>query len=542
MNSQAPQPNAHLNRQVLAVMNFLMVSIMLASFAAILGQTGQMLYPAWGLYWFPILTFVLSFLSLLMRYAQATTPQINQNHFLVAVIEIILILLAAKLISMFKTGPIGIAGIWQEILSWPANPLERFFNLDSLLRFFGLLLMWMLTWLFSAPLNALEEDEVLMEQEKMGFTFTDRYVARRKLINTVFVLGMIMIIMLGALRSTVPLGGESPIPTWVFVVILLVYFFTAFLFFALNQYAIMKARWYFSNMQVDPDLSKRWLYFSLSFILIVVAVILFLPTRFAFGISSIAEWLLDSAFLVITFFFSLIITPFVLVVSLVESLLTGEPVEEPLQPTTPEPPYIPPQTFTGVGLWDVVKTFIFWLVFFGAVLITIRYYINNNPRLKGLFQEVKILQWIQGFFVWFIKGIQEFFKATRDAMENGMDKIQAFLSERVAKIPRVSDLARRLPPRQAIILIYIDWIKWNNQHGYTRKQSQTPAEYARGFCQHISGSEGVQDQVLAFTDIFTQARYARRTITKEQAQTAHTLSAQLKNSVLLHQDLQAAEP
>jgi len=381
-----------------------------------------------------------------------------------------------------------------------------------------------------------------MEQEKMGFTFTDRYVARRKLINVVFTLGMIMIIMLGASGSTVPLGGESPIPTWVFVVILLVYFFTAFLFFALNQYAIMKARWYFSNMQVDPDLAKRWLYFSLGFILIVVAVIVFLPTRFAFGISSIAEWLIEAVFLVMSFFFSLIITPFVLVVSLVESLLTGEPMEEPFQRTTPEPPYIPPQTFTGVGLWDVVKSFIFWLVFFSAVVITIRYYINNNPRLKGLFQEVKVLQWIREFFIWVIKGFNEFFKATRDTVEKGVDKIQAFFSERVAKIPRVSELARQLPPRQAVILIYVDWIKWNRQHGYVRNQSQTPTEYAQGFCQYISGSEGVRDQVLAFTDIFTQARYARRVITNEQAQEAHTLSSQLKKSVLVHQDLQATEP
>ncbi len=542
MTSLTPQPNTYLNRQVLAVLNFLMVSVMLASFAAIIGQTGRLLFPEWGIYWYPLLTFLLSFLTLLMRYALAATPRTQQNRFLVAIVEIVVILLAAKVISMVKTGPMGIGGIWHEILSWPVNPLENFFNLDTLLRFFGLLLMWMLTWMFSGPLNQLEEDEVLMEQEKSGFTFTDRYDARRKLISVVFTLGMVMIVLLGAFRSSVPIGTERPIPTGVFVVILLVYFFTGFLFFALNQYAIMKARWYFSNIQVNPDLAKRWLYFSLSFILIVIAVIIFLPTRFAFGISSIAEWLVESVFLVMSFFFSLIITPFVLVVSLFESLFNGEPMEEPLQRVTPEAPYMPPQTFTGVSMWDVLRTFIFWLVFFGAILITIRYYINNNPRLKSLFTEIKIFQWLRDFFKWLFKGFREFFKATRETIDKGVDRIQTLFSERTLKLPGISDLARRLPHRQAIILIYTDWIKWNSQHGYARNQSQTPSEYARGFSQHIAEPEGMQEQVFVLTSIFTQARYARRAITKEQVQTAQTLSSLLKKHVLILRDLQATEP
>lgn len=525
------------SRQIHILLNFLMVSVMLTCFAFIIGNVIRIIYPVWGAYWFPILAFLLSFMSLMMRYAHSSLPQTQRNPLLLAFVEIILIVLVAKFVSMLNMALLGSGGIWRQILSWPQNGLNNFFNFDTLLRASGLLLVWLLTWLFSAPLNQLEEDEALMEQEKLGFTFTDRYEARRSLINLIFTIGIVMIIITVLLKSNLPLYTEESRPTDYFVAILLIYFFTGFIFLALNQYAIMKARWYFSNIQVNPDLAKRWVYYSLIFILFVIFVIAFLPTNFSLGFSSLAQWLAEVIFLVMSFLFSIIIAPFVMAIALIERLLSGEPAEEPLQRTTPETPSFLPQPDTGIFWWDVVKSFIFWLVFFGAIFIAISYYFNNKPNLKELIREMKIFGWLREFWKWLIQGFKEVRQATSETLGTGLDKIRGFLQKQTLKLPTIMDLVRQLPPRQAVILIYVDWIHWNRRHGITRKIAQTPMEYANTYCKHLPEAVDLLDQVNALTEVFVQARYSRQKILKEQAQAAHNLSKQLKKSFPLSQEL-----
>jgi hypothetical protein len=219
--------------------------------------------------------------------------------------------------------------------------------------------MWLLTWSFSAPLNQLEEDEALMEQEKLGYTFTDRYKARRNLINLVFTIGIAMILITVVWKSNLALFPDLPRSNGIDLVVLMIYFVTGFLFLAINQYAIMKARWYFSDIPVNPDLAKRWVYFSIIFILVVILVIVFLPTNFSFGLSSIVQWLADAIYFLISLITSFIIAPFILLMMFVESLFGSEPLEQTFEPITLEPPSLIPQTTGAMPWWDIVRSIIF---------------------------------------------------------------------------------------------------------------------------------------------------------------------------------------
>jgi hypothetical protein len=528
-------------RKFQIVVNLLMVSVMLACFAFIIGRAIHAFYPAWGIYWFPVLTLILSFLSLLMRYSHSTLPQTQQNPYQLAIVEFILIILIAKLVSLLNISFSGGPGIWEQILSWPQNFMENFFNPDTLVRASSLILVWFLTWAFSAPLNQLEEDEALMEQEKLGYTFTDRYQARRNLINLVFTIGIAMILITVVSKSNLALFSDLPSSNGIDLVVLMFYFVTAFLFLAINQYAIMKARWYFSDIPVNPDLAKRWIYFSIIFILVVILVIVFLPTNFSFGLSSIVQWLADAIYFLISLITSIIIAPFILLMMFVESLFSSEPLEQTFEPIPPEPPSLIPQTTGAMPWWDVVRSIIFWLVFNGTVVIIIRYYVNNKPNLKNLFSEMKLIGWLRDFWRWLIRNLREVSNTAKETLGKGVDKIQGFLKNQQIKLPSLIDVARRLPPRQAVILIYIDWIHWNSRHGFARKTSQTPIEYARAYRQYHSQASQIQDQVNGLTEAFLMARYSRQTIQREQAQAAQAYSKQLKNSLLLQQDLQDSQ-
>ncbi|MFU8826977.1 MAG: hypothetical protein ACNA70_05730, partial [Brevefilum sp.] len=317
---QAPETTFN-PRHVQMVLNILMVSVMLACLAYVLGATIHTVYPAWDAYWYPVITFLFTFVSMLTRYMRQISLEIQPNQVGSTLVEAFLIILLAKVISLFSTVPVGWAPFWAEITSWERNFFGGFITNDFLLRVISLLLIWLLSWLFSMPLNQLQEDENLMAQEKLGFTFNDRPQARRRLIALIFNLGMVMIIILVAWnRIAEALLGDA-IQSANHAPVLIVYFLTAFTFLALNQYVIMKARWYFNDIKVSPDLAKRWLSFSLFFILLVILLVIFLPTGFTIEIPALVGRIADLFVFIFSFLYSILIAPFVLIIYLIERYL-----------------------------------------------------------------------------------------------------------------------------------------------------------------------------------------------------------------------------
>ena len=542
MSEKTRKDNIHNPQHFQMVLNIFMVSVMLVCFAMLIGQVIQTYYPAWGAFWFPALTFLITFVSMLMRYIRQLSIGTRQEAKWFAIVEAILILFIAKLLSLFFTVPIGWVSIWQEISTWGDNFLENFVNLDFLLRAFFLLIIWLITWLFSAPLNQLQEDEQLMAQEKLGYTFTDRYQARRRLIALIFNLGITMIILMVAQNNNLVSLPEDYTPPINYVAILLVYFSTAFLFLAFNQYSIMKARWYFSDIKVNPNLAQQWVLFSIFFIFTVILLIIFLPTGFTIEFGVMAKWLIDAFLAVISFLFSIFIAPFVFVMVLIEKLFNGDPIEEPIQEIAPEMPELLPQTISTLPWWEVVKSLFFWLVFFAVIFIAIRYYFVNKPNLKHFLSNLQFFNWLKDFWKWLTQAFKQVQEATVDTFQSGLEKIQTFLRNQQTKTPAMINLAKRLPARQAVILIYIEWIHWNRKHGLVRLPSQTPMEYAQSYQQFFQDRHDLDDTVKQFTTSFIQARYSRQPVAKKQVIEAQKYAQLLKKSFSGQQDAKESHP
>ena len=536
MNESTKNNQSINNKHVQLTLNFMLISIMLTCFAIVIEKTIQTFYPIWGSYWFPIFALLITPISLLIRRNQQNAPSTFENQALFVLSEIILIVLITKAISMFSMYFFGISTVWQEITSWSQDFLLTFFNMDFLIRAVAIMLIWLLTWFFSFPLNQLEEDEALMEQEKLVLIFTDRYKARRKLIGLIFNLGILMILSMMLLSSNRLSFIEDPPATGFILGVILVYFFIGFVFLAINQYAIMKARWYFSNIDIGPHLATRWLFFSFIFLLFVSIIIIFLPTNLPLGISSVAQWLSEAFFYIISILFNILTFPIFLIIALITRLFGGETIDQTFTPAEPAPEIIP--QIIGTTPWfDVVRSILFWLTFMVVVFTAVFYYINNKPSFNQFLRSLGIFSLIRELWRLIKRGFKETQSAASETIQTGIHKFQSFLKNQRSKLRLSTRLIKQLPPRKAVIKIYTDWVQWNQKKGITRKISQTPYEYAQSYAHNNPEIADLVDPINALTDIFVQARYSRRPVVETQALKAQEITNQLKKSLAHKRDL-----
>ena len=95
-------------------------------------------------------------------------------------------------------------------------------------------------------------------------------------------------------------------------------------------------------------------------------------------------------------------------------------------------------------------------------------------------------------------------EAANETIQKGVQQIRDYFNEREVRLPNLKDLIRHLPPRQALILTYLDWVHWNEKNGLQRQKSQTPYEYANAIHQRWPELE---TYLTPFTDDFVAARY-----------------------------------
>ena len=535
MNSETREQPSPGNLRILAITNFFLISLMLSFFAFVLGKSVTILYPGWHPIGFMVMAFFVAFESLSLRYYQRRTSRFTQNIVLGILSEIILIILVAKLFSMLSE---GFSTLWMQITSWQEDFIGNFLDSKSTFYIFGILFIWMMTWLFSGPINKLEEDHELMEQEKLGVVFTDRRDARKKLVNLIFILGFIMIFLASSINyffasQAIDQTNSSPI-----LPVLILYFAAGFVFLSLNQYAIMKAYWYFNDISVNPDLIKRWIFYTVLFIIFVVSVIIFLPKDFSIEINQFVEFLYRVIIYIFSILQFLIIFPIILIITLLSSLFSGEPIQEQIQDQVQEYQPVIPQPAGQMPWIEVVKTILFWAVFLVIIIFTIRFYIKNNIRIRSLFRNFPLASWIKDFWNWIKKGFLLLKQETASKYQSGIENIRRYLKERGRNLPKLSNILNIMPPRQEIIMTYLEWIRWNNEMGLIRRKSQTPLEFAQ-VCTQFNNEASVM--IDDFTNYFITARYSTHPIEKEQAQEARRLLSKLQETFQLKHDEQEAE-
>jgi len=524
MNNQPKEQHSKEYFQIITLLNFLLISLMLTCFAIVLGNFIQIINPDFRADVLQSLSFFVALESLLLRNFQNKESRFSQNQVMGTVSELIFIILITKFLSMLLE---GFSTLWAQISSWQQDFWINFFDENTLLNVSGILLIWMLTGVFSQPLTQLEEDHSLMEQERLGIVFTDRRKARRNLINLIFILGFMMIVLISLIHYFFETQMFNQTGSKTFLPVVLLYFAAGFVFLSINQYAIMKTYWYLNEISVNSDLAKRWILYTILFITFVIFIIIFLPNDFTLGFHSLLKITTQILLFLFSLFQFLIIFPIALVISLISSLFSGEPVENLIQDQAQE--YIPtPPEISGQTPWlAVIKSVLFWLVFLIIIVITIRFYFKNNINLKSLINNLRFGNWINDFLKWIKEGFLKLKRTTSTEYKIGLKNIRVFLKEHPLKLTKLVGITRKMPPRQVIIITYLEWIRWNFELGRKRKKSETPLEFANTCNQFYKEAS---DLVNTFTNGFIDARYSNHPINEVQAQEAKRLLIKLKEA------------
>lgn len=523
-------PNPSEQRHALIALNLIILSVMVTCFALMERILIRAIYPDWQSPGLLIIAFLVVFISLVVRQLMHEAYSSNQRPFPTALAELVLIILVVKLVSMFSK---GFPAFWEEILSWQDAFVERFFEIDFLLSLICVLIVWALTLLFSESLVKLEEDKSVMAQERLGRVINNRQLARKQLINLILILGFIMMVFMVIIEGVQGLAQNNTVSTRQFLIILLVYFFSSFMFLAVNQYNIMKVRWYLNEVPVNADLARRWVLYSIAFIAAAVILVIFLPTNFTVGFIPLAQALYQAILFIWSAIEILFFLPFVLALSLFNSTETDESISQEIQETLLEYTSAPQEITSTVGWWEVLKSVLFWLVFLGVIIISIRYYLKNRKEFKSFLSKLRFGEWLRDFWRWIKTGFKRLGRTTANTLQQGIKAVQTYLQRERTKLNPIAELVRRLPPRQAVILTYINWVRWSQKQGIGRKGSQTPFEYAHVYRQELpEAAEAIDD----LTGTFILARYTRHEINKEKVQTAQVSFDSIKEAYTLKQN------
>ena len=452
---------------------------------------------------------------------------------------VLLTLLAKTAYYLFTPG----ASLLADLPRWQAN-LFTFFAGGFWIVAIYLLVVWAVSQSIASNLRQLEEDPVRLELERQGQLRSNRDEIRRALIAAIFILGGVMLFLVtglnvnAALNLRVPfLPAALPNPASTAAVLLL-YFLLGFGLLAQSQLAILKARWYINQVPVSPAIARRWIPYSLGLLLLLTSAAFLLPTQYAYGLFALLKSALALVLLLAGFLFALIALPFASLLNFISSLLGGSPPPNaPVSTPAPALPLPAPPAPAGLPVWlELGRSILFWAVFLGVIVLSIRFYLQQNAGMFRAARGLPLLAWLGSAWRWLRAGFGRLGGTLSASVQTGLRRAQEFILRGGKNASPVLTLSRRLPPRQQVLLVYLFLLRWNAFYGFGRAAQQTPSEYARALAGQVPA---LQADLETLTRLFVAARYSPRPISPAQAEEAHRALETLQSQLQAHIQAQA---
>lgn len=531
-SKMTPQPKERLT--VLA--SYFLASAMLTCLAVSLVQFGEAYAPGWDGTYLVALSFFLALEALyshrLLRNLVFSDPQAVAYR----AAELVVIMVGLKVAYYVARGPgllVGDLSLWREDF-W-----NNFFTDEYLFGLFTAALVWFISTRMGASLVLLEFDErVLMIEAQTGI-YESRSEIRWNLANDILGVGVILIVLSAFLRF-------EPFTAWADLQPLrqgaynaLVYFFLALVLLSITQFNIMRSRWFRDSLPVHPLVTRRWLWYSLVFILGVAILAGVLPTGYSVGLLGVLNYLLFAILAILNLLVTILLTPLFLLIHLLASLF-GTPEAQPA-PQVEIPQFIPqPAAAASEPLvwWELLKSILFWLVLWGVVGYSIYYYLREHSGLAEKLRKTPLFPYLARFWAWLSAWWGGLNRQVAAAVDAGLARLRA-RRERAAQARPWRYLSLRgLSARERVIFYYIAMVRRGSERGLARQPSQTPYEYSRGLAQAVApppgaipddgaglvmdGAQvepaalddaGLAGPITAITDKFVEARYSLHPVT-----------------------------
>ncbi len=523
MNDFKDAAKAVITKNRFIAANVILICLLTSTVGLAFQQVIAVFSDDWHGAYYPFMAFVIALLSLLSRRANRHLPPFSGERIIRIIFEWVLILLSLKILVYLLNDP---SRFLTDVWLWDDNFFKYFFPPDYIVAVVGALLFSLIASWLGEPIDQLEEDKELMDQEKLGFTVNDRTKARKQLIALIFGLGSLQLFITTLLISDIPSLPIKDFSETRLITALVLYFVLGFLLIALNQYNLQKARWYLSDYLVSPAIGQRWLIFCILLVVLISLLAIFLPTNYILGIFPAIKYLFNLLVYVYNFLVSLIFLPFLALIK----LFGNSPSETPQLPESTQESPTPPQPLapdlmpTSMPILDVIKSLLFWSVFILLIFFALRYYFRQRGELLGFLKKVTIAKWLTQFWQWVKRGFRKVTDFTTRTVKNGISALNERFSRKKPGLT-LTDVVRSLSPRAGVIMSYRKFREWLGINKIPVKEAQTPAEVAR---QIISTYEIPAVMVDPICELFCEARYTKHKISRTHYQQINNFIEQLK--------------
>lgn len=502
------------NERWTTILSYLILSLMIICFIFSLVQFVDALFLEWeGGY--------LVFLGLLVALEAFYTQRLRQNLIILDpewglfyLSEFVVFLLVLKVFQLFSHGS---AGFLEQLDAMRLNFTGGFFNHEYLINLCLILIVWYVSVSFAAPIDALRVDQRRLRLEEEVGLGAERAAARRRLVDQMLALGLVMVFLASLLHFEPASGWFQERATRLGVIAAMVYFVLGLVLLSLTQFTLLQMRWALNRIPVSRGIAARWAGYSFLFLSLLGAFALFLPTRYTRGVLLVLAWLLN-LMIALFAFLSWLVTFLVFSLAVLFANLIGAPPAPEAAPPLAMPTPLPPsEVETILQMPAQLIAILVWtgvLVLMGYLLAY--YYRSRRQEVDGL-RRIPILAWLSGLWRWLIAWLRAARRQAAQALASGVERLRLKKSLSPLQSPWGYASLRRMTPRQTVIFYYHRLLRRGEQCQVPRHPSQTPYEYAAQLTPDLRlAQEPLEHDLKLMTEQFVEARYSRHEISPEQ--------------------------
>ena len=488
-------------------------ALMMTSLIFTLTQLLNLLTPTLDFSLVPFLAFFISLEAFhaAQRIRDDHLTLFEKDWFLFRISELITLTLLIRLISFLFNISATLTTARQESI------LAAIFSWDFLLVLTASLIVWLIITLTHKDIHALQMNEADLTWEELNDMEMARIQARQNLLKRLFLTGAFLLLLVLITRNLLPQEHTLTTQTFLLILNLLLYFVCAIIVASLTNFSVQRARWLWENTEIDPSLLTALFQYGLLFLLILLAVTLFLPTNVTVGLLDFLRLIIGALFRGINW---LLIGIFAILNAIIQFLsnLFPNQATDPLSTNlaTPEPfiqsaPQIPQEaipTTTAPTTANHIADIILWSILIIALIAGFIFYIRQN---RHVFQKLRHLD-LRSLWQAIRKAFRSFFKRVQTTLPtfnfaNTRRKSKRTSSEKHSK-PKAWYPTTDREKVFAAYLDALDQLESNPTQPVHRTPADTPAQYLHKL------EVDLPDATPPMTDLtqaFSQARYSAAT-------------------------------
>lgn len=438
--------------------------------------------------------------------------------------EALLLFLALKLVNYI---PLGFDQLWVEALAWIKDPYE-FIQLRDFLSGMLFLPLWAGSILVARIARDLDLDErqtgpppdktspayyLWLTQPPVA---RNRQTAIEELVNVILWGGLIILVVSTGLYMLGP-GLRNP------TLSTLVYFALAVTLLTQARFSVSHAVWQVQGISIQRGIGRRWLLWSVVFLIGVALLALILPTHFSMGPLTALLGLLGILYSALMLVVNLLL--FLLFLPIAWLFPDMERRTFPAEQLPPLSPAGPNTGGTSLPWLEILASSLFWLLVLAIVGYAIRRFWQDR---FGAWIETEASQasWWGRFLTW-LRSLWQGLWAWRDEVQDRVVR-RLTRSHKPAELPTRPPrffFPGRLPPRELVRYFYLSMARRAAEAGRPRRPGETPHEYQA----ELDGQfPELEPDLAGLTSAFVQARYSRQPVEEQDAAAAKPLWQRVK--------------